>query len=322
MTQRPELAERLAQGDLRALARAISWVESGHPRAGDLLRALYSTTGRAITIGVTGFPGAGKSSLCDRLIEALRTKGKSVGVIAVDPSSAFSGGAILGDRIRMMRHSADPGVYIRSMATRGHLGGLARATADTVDLLDAAGKEAILIETVGVGQDEIDIARLADVVLVVLVPGMGDDIQAIKAGILEIADIFVINKADRDGADKLASELTQMLSLGGHDDRPRPPILPTVAISGQGVSELFAAIELQLAQPDHQQRRETRRRERARARLQEMLTRTLLERTLSQGMGRAAWEALIDSVARRETDPYTAVDHAIEAAWGKERADR
>jgi LAO/AO transport system kinase len=234
-------------------------------------------------------------------------------VIAVDPSSAFSGGAILGDRVRMMRHSNDADVFIRSMATRGRLGGLSRATADALDLMDAAGKNVVIVETVGVGQDEIDIARLADVTLVVLVPGMGDDIQAIKAGILEIADLFVVNKADRDGADKLVSELQQMLMLA-EDRRAQTPILKTVAVAGEGLPELAAAIDALLTRQDVAARRDERRRLRAEVRLEELLGRILFDRVVAQGIGAAAWNGLVERLARRETDPYTAVEEIVRAA--------
>ena len=222
-----DLLDRLRAGDVRAVARCISMVEEGVPSAVDVLRGAFPHTGRATVLGVTGSPGAGKSSLVDRLVGSYREAGHRVAVVAVDPSSAYSGGAILGDRVRMMRHATDDGVFIRSMATRGHLGGLSRATNDVIDLLDAAGYDPILVETVGVGQDEVDVVKTADAVAVVLVPGMGDDIQAIKAGILEIADLFVINKADREGADRLQAELDYMLALVEQPDRPKPCLLYT-----------------------------------------------------------------------------------------------
>ncbi len=312
MTSGREIAERVLAGDVRALARAISHVENDHPLAVEVLRELYPRAGRAATIGVTGAPGAGKSSLVDRLVESLRARGRTVGVVAVDPSSAFSGGAILGDRVRMMRHTSDPGVFIRSMATRGFLGGLSRATGDVIDLLDASGKDAVIIETVGVGQAEVDIARLADTVLVVLVPGMGDDIQAIKAGILEIADLFVINKADRDGADKLESELRQMMALVD-DARPRPAILRTVAIRGDGVDELVEAIETQGTAPETRARRADRARARARGRLTDILGRALLRRTIETGLGEAGFERTIERLAAREIDPYSAAEEVLAA---------
>jgi LAO/AO transport system kinase len=307
-----DLARAILDGDRRALARAITYVESGHERAATILRSLYPRAGRAVAIGVTGFPGAGKSSLVDRMIELWRGQGKRVGVIAVDPSSAFSGGAILGDRVRMMRHAGDSGVFIRSMATRGHLGGLSRAAGEVLDLLDAAGYDVVVIETVGVGQSEIDVARLADVTLVVLVPGMGDDIQAIKAGILEIADLFVINKADRDGADKLASELQQMMALTD-DGRPRPAIVRTVATRGQGIDELAAAIEEHLARPETAGARRERRVQRARVRLEEVLAQALFRRVVERGVGLAHWNGVVERLARRETDPYSAVEEILAA---------
>ncbi len=305
-----QLVDLILSGDRRALARGISLVESGLPSGAALLRALYPRAGRAATIGVTGFPGAGKSSLVDRLIESFRAFGRTVSVIAVDPSSAFSGGAILGDRVRMMRHTNDSGVFIRSMATRGHLGGLARATGEVLELLDAAGSDIIMVETVGVGQDEIDVARLADVTLVVLVPGMGDDIQAIKAGILEIADLFVVNKADRDGADKLVSELQQMLALS-QEERPEIPILKTVATTGQGTDGLVQAIRAQLEQDAMAARRRQRRLSRAETRLEEALERTLFERLVERGIGREAWRGIVERLARRELDPYSAAEEII-----------
>jgi LAO/AO transport system kinase len=305
------LAARILGGDTRALARGITLVESGRDGIAALLRELYPRTGRSITLGITGFPGAGKSSLVDRLIETYRSREKKVGVVAVDPSSAFSGGAILGDRVRMMRHTSDEGVFIRSMATRGHLGGLARATGEVMDLLDASGRDVVIIETVGVGQDEIEIASLADVVLVVLVPGMGDDIQAIKAGILEIADLFVINKADREGADKLVAELRAMMTLV--EDRPRQvPILKTIATRGEGIDDLVAGIDLHLTAPDMAERRFRRRVERANARLRDLLCQTVLRRTIAEAGGAEAWEKLIDRIARRDLDPYEALEKILE----------
>src|SRR5580698_6322128 len=230
-------AEKIVSGDIRALARAATWIENRSPESETLLRELFPRTGRAMILGVTGAPGAGKSTLCDQIVRTLRDEGKTVGVIAVDPSSPYTGGAILGDRIRMQRHHADPGVFIRSMATRGWLGGLARATTEVTMLLDAAGFDVILVETVGVGQDEVEIARLADVTMVVLTPGMGDDVQAIKAGIMEIADVFVINKADLPGAEKLERELKASLTLAHRPDGWIPTIVSAVASEGKGIAE-------------------------------------------------------------------------------------
>jgi LAO/AO transport system kinase len=306
-----DLVQRLLDGDVRALARAISAVEEGSGLAPDLLRSVFPRTGNATVLGVTGSPGAGKSSLVDRMIARFRARGRRVGVVAVDPSSAFSGGAILGDRIRMQAHATDDGVFIRSMATRGHLGGLSRCTSDAVDLMDAAGYDPVLIETVGVGQDEVEVVRAADAVAVVLVPGMGDDIQAIKAGILEIADLFVINKADRAGADRLASELDYMLSLVNHDGRPRPPIHRTVATRGEGVEDLVEGIARVLGEAGPARRAE-RRRERAEARFLAVLTERLLGRTLAAALPGAALDRVVDEIAGRRTDPYSAAERVLE----------
>ena len=237
-----ELAERVVAGKIPAIARAISWAEGGHERFPELLRLLYPRTGRARVVGLTGAPGAGKSTLTAALARMARGEGKRVGIVAVDPSSPFTGGAILGDRIRMQDLYTDPGVLIRSMATRGQLGGLSRATADAVDVLDAAGFDEILVETVGVGQDEVEIFRLAESCVVVLTPGMGDDIQAIKAGLMEVADLFVVNKADREGADRVVTEVLQMLELGEHGAWV-PPVTKSVARSGKGVPELREGLE-------------------------------------------------------------------------------
>ncbi len=294
------LAERLLAAEPRALARAISQVEEGAQGAASLLRDLWTRAGKSTVIGITGSPGSGKSSLVDRLIAGYRKEGARVGVIAVDPSSAFSGGAILGDRIRMQEHATDPAVFIRSMATRGQLGGLSRATNDAIDLLDAAGFDPILVETVGVGQDEVDVVKTADVVAVVLVPGMGDDIQAIKAGVLEIADLFVINKADRPGADRVEADLEYMMSLSS-DSRGQRPILRTVAIRDEGVDALRAAVA-EVQRSGGYGRRELRRRERAEARLFAMLAERLVLRVREQLLsgGRLKHHFLPILLARRK----------------------
>ncbi len=266
----------MLEGDPRALARAISLIEDEDPAAPALIRALFPRTGRAYLVGVTGPPGAGKSTLVDRMTAELRGRGLTVGIVAVDPTSPYTGGAILGDRVRMQAHAGDPGVFIRSMATRGQLGGLARATSDVALALDAAGRDVVIIETVGVGQDEVDIVRTADVSIVTVVPGTGDEVQALKAGIMEIADIFVVNKADREGADRTAASIEAMLALQPYDEgRWRPPVLRTEATAGKGISELIEAIERFRAATAHEQG--TRRRARAGFRLRETLGHAFLQ---------------------------------------------
>jgi GTPase len=305
-----DLVERIVSGEPRALARAISLVEEDAVGAAPVLREAFRHAGGANVLGVTGPPGAGKSSLVDRLVASYRGDGRRVGVVAVDPTSAYSGGAILGDRVRMQGHATDPGVFIRSMASRGYLGGLSRATNDALDLLDSAGYDPLIVETVGVGQDEIDVARAADVVLVVLVPGMGDDIQAIKAGILEIADVFVINKADRAGADRVVADLEYMMSLSSQEGRPKPEIVRTVATQNEGIAELRAAIaRLEIA--SGRERRAGRRRERAEARFLAVLSERLLSRALSRALRDGGLARVVDEIADRKLDPYTAADRVV-----------
>jgi len=306
--------ERIRAGDARALARAITLVENGEPAGDELLRRLFPLSGRALLAGFTGSPGAGKSTLVDRAAAAWRKQQKTVGIIAVDPTSPFSGGAILGDRIRMQSHSGDAGIFIRSMATRGALGGLARATSDVAVVLDAAGRDVVLIETVGVGQDEVDIARLADVTAVLLVPGMGDDVQAIKAGIMEIADVFVINKADRPGAARLEQELRAMLSIAPRGDGWEPPIVHTVATDGSGVEEVLAAVRRYADFLESSGRGRANRIRAWRERLIVLLRERLLARVVAGVLGDRALDEYAARVAARETDPYTVVEQVLRKA--------
>jgi LAO/AO transport system kinase len=305
------LVARILARDLRAVARAISKIENDAPEANGILKAIFAHTGRGLTIGVTGAPGAGKSSLVDKLALYYRALGKTVGVIAVDPSSPFSGGAILGDRIRMQTLANDPGVFIRSMATRGNLGGLARATVDAVAVLDAAGYDRILVETVGVGQDEVEVVKAADISVVVLVPGMGDDIQAIKAGIMEIGDIFVINKAEREGVERTERELLALLEMAERTDGWQPPIVRTVAIQNKGINEFVEAIENYAAFRRHQTVSLERRAGIAENRIIELLRERLLRRALDEALAPGQLQELAAEVASRQRDPYSIVEEIV-----------
>ncbi|MEX2660827.1 MAG: methylmalonyl Co-A mutase-associated GTPase MeaB [Vicinamibacterales bacterium] len=309
------LSARVLAGDPRAIARAISLIEDEAPAGAELIRRIFGRTGRAYLMGVTGPPGAGKSTLVDRMTTEIRKTGQTVGVVAVDPTSPYTGGAILGDRVRMQAHAGDAGVFIRSMATRGHLGGLARATGEVAAVFDAAGKDIVIIETVGVGQDEVDIVRTADVSIVTIVPGAGDEVQALKAGIMEIADIFVVNKADREGADRTVTSIEAMLSLHTFAEGDwRPPIVKTEAITGRGVPELLETIERFRQHTAATQG--SRRRARAEWRLRELLGHRFLQHVETKILREGEFEQILDRIAKRELDPYSAVDGIFERSVG------
>ena len=305
---------QIRAGDVRAMSRAVSAIENRTSEAETLLRALFPFTGKAFRVGITGAPGTGKSTLADRLAAHYRAQAKGVGIIAVDPSSPFTGGAILGDRIRMQGHSSDEGVFIRSMATRGQLGGLAQSTADVILLLDAAGKDMILVETVGVGQGEIEIVRLADCTIVVLVPGMGDDVQSLKAGLMEIADIFVLNKSDREGAGQFEERLRAILQMMPDRDGWRPPVVRTVATENTGVDELARQIALFREHFSRAPSRGRREVDYWKEWLMRLVRSRLLEQVAAAGMTDAKFEALASQVAARKKDPYAAASEILARA--------
>ena len=306
-----ELARRIRAGEPRALARAVSMVENRSPESTKLLKILFPYSGRSLLLGMTGAPGAGKSTLVDQLARHYRKQNKTIGIVAVDPTSPFTGGAILGDRIRMQSHHADPGIYIRSMATRGSLGGLASTTADVATVLDASGRDLVIIETVGVGQDEVDVVRLADITVVVLVPGMGDDVQTIKAGIMEIADVFVINKADRDGAERVEREIRAMQSLAMRRDNWMPPVVKTIAHEGAGIPDLLQAVESYRQYAEKSDRTRERRIENWRDRIAEMLRDALHQRVITNYLSNGDAERYAAEVAEHKRDPYSLVEELI-----------
>ena len=310
------VADKVLAGDVRTVARLIRDIDDGMPEARETLKALYSHTGKAHVVGITGAPGVGKSTMVDQMVFHLRKKDKTVGVLAVDPTSPFTGGAILGDRIRMQRHSLDDGVFIRSLATRGHFGGLTQSTRSAIDVLDAMGKDYVIVETVGVGQDEVDVVKNAETTVILVIPGMGDDIQAIKAGILEIGDIFVINKADREGAEKTHNDLRLMIDMdlkkyeGG---KWKPPILKSEAVFDKGVEELLEEIEKHRKYMADFEKgwRTTLRNEKVRMELSELVKNRLLEEVFNRLIDSGEFEKAVDSVAAGEVDPYTACDDLL-----------
>jgi len=309
-----EWAEQIHAGNVRAISSAISAIENHDSHAEELLRQIFPNTGQAYVMGITGAPGTGKSTLVDRLAAKYREQGEEIGIIAVDPTSPYTGGAILGDRIRMQGHAGDAGIFIRSMATRGFLGGLARTTGDATLVLDASGKHTVLIETVGVGQDEVDIVRLADCTLVVMVPGLGDDVQGMKAGLMEIADIFVLNKADREGANRLEQQLSAMLELAPERNGWKPPVIRTVATENKGIEDLRDAISRFRKHFDQGVERQNKRISHWKQRLLAMAVERFTECALPGTEGEAALDALAHEVADRKKDPYVAVREILSRA--------
>ena len=306
------LAKRILQGDIRAASRLMRDIDDRVPSALESLKELYPNTGRAYIIGITGPPGSGKSTLVDKMIDIVRKDGKSLGIVAVDPTSPFSGGAILGDRIRMQRHATDEGVFIRSLATRGCLGGLTRSTQDIINVMDAMGKDIILVETVGVGQDEVEVVNAAHTSIVVLVPGLGDEIQAIKAGIIEIGDLFVINKSDREGADKMERDLRMVLEMGRRRGNGWEPLIyKTEAISGKGVFELVYGIYRHKQALEQSQGWEKKLRERTKTTFLEILGTEVMSHFVEKMEKEGEWDKIIDDLMNRRTDPYSMAERVM-----------
>ncbi len=304
-----DLAQEVIKGNHRAIARAISLVENNRSAAQEMMKKIFAHTGESIIVGITGSPGSGKSTLVDQMASILRKNEKKIGIVAVDPSSPFSGGAILGDRIRMMQHSVDPEIFIRSMATRGQLGGLAKATGEAIAVLEAAGKDFILVETVGVGQDEVEVVKLADIILVILIPGAGDEIQVFKAGIMEIADIFILNKADSPLADRTEKQLKAMLDLGLVGKTP-PPVIKTVATEGKGVDKLIKEID-KLVMDKDRELRDSRKKRLIPWMLMDIISEKIYH-SVTQNIKASEFEDFIERIHRREIDPYTVADEIVE----------
>lgn len=307
------IAQELLKGNPRAVAKAISMVEDESRQARELLKKIFTHSGRSVVVGITGSPGSGKSTLVDQMIPLLRKRDKKIGIVAVDPSSPFSGGAILGDRIRMMRHSIDPEVFIRSMATRGHLGGLAKTTGEAITILEAAGKDIILVETVGVGQDEVEVVKLADVVVVVLFPGSGDDIQVFKAGVMEIADIFVLNKADSPETERLERQLKAVLDMGLKKEESIP-VVKTVATEGKGTERLISEIHRFISSKSREQQ-EAKRKRFISWMLKDIITERIL-REVAQNIPDSEWEGYVEKIFKREIDPYTVAEKLVKEVRG------
>ncbi len=304
------IVQRILKGEKRSIARLITLIEEQSTEATDILKQIYRFTGNAVTIGITGPPGAGKSSIVNQLAKKFRDKNKKVGIIAIDPTSPFTGGAILGDRIRMQDLTLDEGIYIRSMGSRGALGGLSRASYDAVKVLDAAGMDYIIIETVGVGQSEVDIIKLADIVALVLIPGMGDEVQAIKAGVMEIGDIFVVNKSDRDGSDRLVTEIEMNLELNPNKNVFKPPIIKTVAVTGEGIGELDETINQVYKQLMDNGMLFNKRKERIEQELQELIREIHLKKIITAFSAKI--ETITDKILKKEIDPYSAANTILE----------